>query len=77
MWKMLVKKVNTESTWEEGISVIEVDYRGRTEVTPLRKNAARKSAVEHAQNVINRFNSSLRKGESPRELVGVIKVDDN
>lgn len=77
MWKMIVKKVNTESTWEEDISVIEVDYRGRTGVSPLRKNASRESAEKNAQNVIDYFNSTLRPDESQRELVGVIKVDDN
>ncbi|WP_431030324.1 hypothetical protein [Lysinibacillus sp. LZ02] len=77
MWKMIVKRVNGDATWQEEIMVMELDDWGRTNIKPLKEDASEESAKEHAHNVINYFNSTLRPHKIARELVGVIRVEND
>lgn len=73
MWKMTVKTVGRESTWEEPISVQQEDFSWK----PLPVKTHTEKAEEVAKGVIDYFNRTSRSGESPRELVNVFFEDND
>ncbi|MEX3623744.1 hypothetical protein [Viridibacillus arvi] len=71
MWKMVIKQVNTGRVWEESITMLDKNYRSK----PIPKRTKREQAMLKAEEIISYFNSTLRSGESPRELIGISFVE--
>ncbi|MGN4291044.1 hypothetical protein [Bacillus cereus group sp. MYBK87-2] len=73
MWKMRVGHVETDSQWDEEI----VRYNFNTHKwKPIPKSSSKKKARQYAEEVVERFNKTLREGERMRKVIDVFFDDD-